>query len=43
MRSVHRIIPTNLVFLNQYVLLLEEEDFSSFMDCTPEEFGAHLE
>lgn len=43
MRSVNRTIPKNLAFLNQYVQMMEEEDFSSFMDCTPEEFGAYLE
>ncbi|MEL6639652.1 MAG: S24 family peptidase, partial [Bacteroidota bacterium] len=43
MSRVNRTISSNLVFLSQYAQSIGEEDFSSFMDCTPEEFGAYLE
>ena len=43
MRSVNRTVSKNLAFLNQYVQMTEEEDFSAFIDCTPEEFAAHID
>ena len=43
MSRVHRNIAKNLSFLNQYAQLTGGEDFSSFMDCSPEEFAAYLD
>lgn len=43
MSRLNRTVSNNLAFLAQYVQLIEEEDFSCFIDCSPEEFAAHLE
>ncbi len=43
MSRVNRTVAANLQFLAQYVQAVEEEDFSSFMDCTPEEFASYID